>query len=114
MERDVFTAGVSGEVSQLWDLSLPLRPECDLHEKRVGRADSMGFIHGNEQEEGRSEQREGGGRRSRRLVMWSCFEPGPGRQTDQNGNVAATFYSQVTALDNSRALNFCVLYKMGK
>lgn len=42
MERDVFTAGVSGEVSQLWDLSLPLRPECDLHEKRVGRADSMG------------------------------------------------------------------------
>ena len=46
--------------------------------------------------------------------MWSCFEPGPGRQTDQSGNVAATFYSQVTALDNSRALNFCVLYKMGK
>lgn len=88
--------------------------KCDLHGKGLRKADNLGFISGNQQVQGGSQQREGGGRRARKLVMWSWFEPGLRRPTDQGLYLAATFYNRVTAVDNSSALSFRVLYKMGK
>ena len=112
-EGGVLRGRMSQEASEMWDLSHALWTECCLHRKGLGRADTLGLINGNQQVQGGSQQREGGGRRSRKLGMWSWFEPGLQRWTDQGLYLAATFYNRVTAVDNSSALSFHVLYVHG-
>lgn len=88
----------------MWNLSQALKPECYLLGEGRGRAGSLGFINGNPQVLGGSQQREGRGRRSRKLVTWSSCEPGLRRPTDQGLYLAANFYNQ----------ELRVLYKMGE
>lgn len=96
-----------------------MKPECDVQGKGTGRGLSPGQtagVHTWELASGRAgEQREGEGRKSRELVMWSWLEPGLRRVTDQDLNLAITFYNQETAVGNLSALCFIhVLYQMGK
>ena len=63
---------------------------------------------------GEGEQRVEGGSKSRKAVLWSWFEPGLRMHTDQDMNLAITFYNQVSALGNLSTLSSCVLYKWEK
>ena len=56
------------------------------------------FISGNE-------QKEEGGSKSRKAVLWSWLEPGLMTYTDQNVNLVVTFYNRVTALGNLSSLS---------
>lgn len=107
-------AGVAGKVLlEEWSLSQALKPECDVHGKGTGRGLSPG-VHTWELASGRAgEQREGEDRKSRELVMWSWLEPGLRRFTDQDLNLAVTFYNQETAVGNLSALCFTSCIKWG-